>query len=176
MKKHIVCIITFVLLVNLVALRAAETWTNFNWVALGLRMPKTNLLVGEPIPTSISCSNTFESGRYIYGKNSICGPWFASYRVTELASSKLIECIYTPNPSASGRLDILYPHKNISFQLDLAPIYHLTNAGTYTVQAMGIFTTNEIGKTLSQQFILTTPPIIVKLLSKPETNKPSQTR
>jgi hypothetical protein len=177
MKRFVICITLLLLLVNKLCLKAAETQTNCNWITFCLSIPKTNLIAGDKVLASMVCSNSLEVGRYLYRANGDpCGPGFGDFRVVEMTSGKKNECKFPSSDRTphSYRLDILEGHKSCAFQFDLADVYALTNAGVYIIQASGRFTTNELNKKPDRYFNVVTPPLVMSLSPKVETNTPTK--
>jgi hypothetical protein len=176
MKKKIHLGVFVAALVFSLSIRASESWTNWNWASLGLAMPQTNVFVGGKIPASITVSNVTDEPHSIHlttGDRCSCGFYFFS--IIELSTGRSIECkIPREERTIGGSFSPgVASHKSMSFDFDIADGYTMTNAGFYNVQAIGWFRTSE-PPTNRQHATVTTPPILIKLLPKPETNAPPQ--
>jgi hypothetical protein len=173
MKHFIAGIATLCFLANALYLRAAETKTNSNWISFGLFIPKTNLVVGDRILASMICSNSTEMGHYLYGAHGDpCGTGFGEFWITETTSGDKVQCRFKDRMPYSYQLDLLEGHTERGFSFDLRDVYHLTNTGVYAIQASGRFTTNNLKEKPDHYFSVVTPPIIISLSPKVETNVP----
>lgn len=164
------------LLLALEVVHATEAHTNHDWVSFGVSISKTNFFAGDKVPASMVVSNVSETVHYlrpVHGDQ--CGPGFGEFQISEMTSGKTIECKFSAEQRLpySAALDTLEGHRVESFEINLAYGYGLTNSGIYTVQAMGKFSTND-PPTASNFFSITTPPVIIYLSPKADTNAPSK--
>ncbi len=145
--------------------------TNYDNLAFGLVIQKTNLIAGERIPVSMTVSNMLGHERKIpWATGNPCGTGFGEYIITEKTSGKRLECQLTPddrNRYVSQSLGIFAGHETQIFEHDLVGGYAVTNAGVYLVEATGRF---EFAKSPGKYFNLTTPPITVLLSPRVEAN------
>jgi hypothetical protein len=149
---------------------SAETFTNWNWVKLDLSIPQTNLYIGNKISANISVSNTVDEEHIVFRSENICSSGFAWVSINEMPSGKKVEHLLVP--SGFGSFQPFAGHKLETFDCNLIDAYAIKNAGIYSVTAIGCFPTNEHPTNNSQFVTVTTPPIIISLLPRPETNTP----
>lgn len=154
---------------------AVETSTNWTWVNFGLSIPQTNLFLGDKMWADIIISNTFHELHPIkWIADDPCGYGFGEFLITEISSQKKIKCKYSMSDrgaiTLTGNTD-LQSHSAKTFNFNLATAYSITNAGIYSVQAIGWFPLNEPA-TNHQYVTVTTPPLFIKLSSRRETNAP----
>ena len=156
---------------SLSPVKSAETFTNWNWVNLGLSIPQTNLYIGDKIIAGISISNAVDEEHVIFRESTnACSCGFAWFSIIEVPSGKKLK--YPFVPSGFGSFKPFSGHKFESLDCNLVEVYTITNAGVYSIAAVGWFPTNEHPTNKSQFVTVTTPPIIISLLPKPETNAP----
>ena len=152
---------------------AAEVETNWNWLTLSMKIAKTNFCIGEKIAVSVTVSNIGSEQHFI--------PWYAGdpcdygmghFEITSGNSS--IPCRLTPALRAQlihYYLTSLNGHGFKTFEADLTSGYDMTNAGPYNICAVDSFAQQGT----NQQFnTVTTPPIIISMAPKFETNMPSK--
>jgi hypothetical protein len=170
-----ICITVSFFFAVLMSLKASETYTNWGWASLRLVVQKTNLFMGDKILVSAVASNVLENEHILWqyaGDPCLCGP--GKILIVEMSSGKEIKCRFSLDERA-GWADYysisLQGHKSKSFEVDLQKGYAITNTGFYSVQAVGWFPINE-PPTNHQHATVVTPPIVINLLPKSETNAP----
>ena len=158
---------------GLYRLTAAETFTNWNGVAFGLVVPKTNLVAGEKVFASIVISNALDTEYHVPWSRNLCSCGFGEFSIVEMSSGKTIDC----NLSREGRmfhsfsLGTIKGHESQSFQFDLSEGYALTNRGIFIVQAKGWLPERDAPK---QRSIVLTPPLVLWLSPETESNVSSK--
>ena len=153
--------------------QATETSTNWTWAEYSLIMPHTNFIFGDKIAVRVVVSNTIDKEQifyYIEPNSCECGP--GKFKILEISSGKEIKCKRSLSERAGSvatEFDYLQGHQARAFEAELASGYAITNAGAYSVQAVGRFALN-IPPTNHQYATLSTPPIIINVATKAETN------
>jgi hypothetical protein len=161
---------------------ASETSTNWTWADLKLTMTQTNFYVGEKIPVTLIVSNISEIEHPICENVSdpcLFGP--GKLIVTDLSANHDMNCKYTLEQRASaysmrGSYDVAVRSKQAKrYGTDLNSGFALTNAGLYHVQFMAWLRDSEVESNLPFKYTnITTPPILIRLSPKNETNAPPQ--
>jgi hypothetical protein len=142
--------------------RASETWANWTWVNLGLSIPKTNAVVGGKISASILLENSVDADQIFYfDSHNPCASGFGYFSITEVSSGKTVEYLFSP--SGQGSYKPITGHKELHFKFNLADGYALSNAGLYSISAVGWFPMNKLP---TNSVIIQTPPIIINLSPK----------
>jgi hypothetical protein len=168
--SRLVCFLVLTLLLSSSA-RSATVCTNFDGLHYELVLPSTNLTAGEWIGASMVISNTTETERAVgWGGADVCNTAIGEFLIVELPSQRQIPCLLPPfnrGGSGSHSLGILAGHEGRSFHSYLVEGFGLTNAGIYSIQAVGHFTSSE-GP--GHWIELITPPLLIKLSPKPDKN------
>lgn len=156
-------------------IQAGEAWTNWNWRAIGLFIPQTNITVGFPIEASIVVSNTFHESRSFPNlSGDPCGCGFGNFLITELSSGQEISC-RTPKYQRgdfTGCFSITLAPKQIhSYNFDLNAVFAITNSGKYSIKVVAVLPFAEPQTNYSYTTVMT-PQIIINVLPKIQTNAP----
>ena len=146
---------------------AADSYTNWNDLVLGLTIQKTNFAIGDSMPADIIISNATSKYHLIRIQGHPCDCGFGTFIITDKSSGKTIKCAVTDNDMSSSSFG-LYLHRSKTFQFDLKYGYGITNTGDYSVQASGWFPLQEPPN--GQFTNIFTPPITITLSKKTETN------
>jgi hypothetical protein len=170
-------ILLFLPSLNLQRLWAETTFTNQDNLGFGLMIPKTNLIAGDKVIASMIVSNGLDVERSVgWGTGNPCSIGFGEFLIMEKSNGRKIDCAIPFEDRVgfvSESLGIMGGHQSRAFEFNLADGYALTNAGVYTVQAVGKFQYHE---TPNNRFTLLAPPITVWLSPKAETNSMSDSK
>ncbi len=150
---------------------AIETDTNWSWLNLRLVIPETNLMVGDNISASIVVSNITKNEHILHcSADNPCSCGFGRFSIIESITGEKPECRFKSDGAIlSNYLISLQSHEFRVFDFDLVAAYAITNAGIYSVSAVGWFPLSE-QPTNNQHATMTTPPILIRLSPKTETN------
>lgn len=155
--------------------RTGESSTNWNWAHFALNIPQQKLILNDEIHASIVVSNTSEAQHLVrWVADNPCGYGFGEFRILDISSGNIIECRHPPDEHGVVTLtgaSHLQDHMSKTFDFNLAAAYTITNAGVYSVQAIGWFPASE-PPTNNQYVTVITPPILISLSPKVETNAP----
>lgn len=175
--SHIWLILLFVSSASLWQLLGETTFTNQDGLGFGLVVSKTNLTVGDKVLASMIVSNGLDVERTVgWATGNPCSTKFGEFLIIEKDSGKRIDCTLPLRHRidfVSESLGVFEGHESQEFGFNLVDGYGLTNAGIYTVQAMGKFQYHESPE---KRFTLLTPPIVVYLAPKAETNSTARRR
>lgn len=165
------CVVMFILFGTLLA-RADSCFTNFDGLEFGLKIAKTNYVVGETVMASMVVSNMLDQKRMIpWATGNPCSTGFGEYFVVDIKSGQQKKCVLDKaeqHSFVSQSLGIFDGHEGQVFDHDLALGYGITNTGIYLVQASGRF---QFAGDSNRNFTLTTPPLIIFVLPKTERPK-----
>jgi hypothetical protein len=171
MKNVEATISLLIIAMTLVVGKANETFTNWNWLSFELNVPQTNYSLGEKLSTIVTVSNTTTANHIVrWIADDSCGRGFIKFSIIEMSSGGESECKFPFDGAITltGQAD-LSGHTSKSFEFDLAATYSITNAGIYSIQTTGWFPISEPA-TNHQYATVTTPPIIISVSPKIETN------
>lgn len=172
--KYLIVLSIIVPTVNRI-LFAVEVQTNWNWLTLSMNIAKTNFCLGDGIPVSVTVSNVgSEQHSFPWYSGDPCNYGLGHFEITSGTSN--IPCRLTRDVRAqlaNYHLASLNGHSAQAFEADLASGYNMTNSWDYTVHAVGWF--DELDNPTNHHDIaITTPPIILSLSPKLETNSPTK--
>jgi hypothetical protein len=149
-KRHnisTVLIAMFFLIAAFKSSKASEVATNWSWLNLRLVILQTNLAIGENISASVVASNLLENEHVLrWNVGDPCNYGLGRFEIVEMSSGNKIDCKLTRDERAqlfSSYRTFLQGHKSKIYEADLLKGYVITNAGVYSVQAVGWFPINE---------------------------------
>ena len=152
---------------------AAESGIEWSGLAFKLTALKTNFVSTESITVSIVVSNTTEANHPLrWSADNPCHCGLGYLAITNIGTGKSAECQIPDDGGVLGSyLEFLKGHKSKTFEFNIATTHAVTNAGTYSVQAIGWFPIYE-PPTNRQYATIITPPIFIRVLPRQDTNSP----
>jgi hypothetical protein len=161
----------FLFLIGTLCVRAETTFTNWDGLFFGITVSETNVIAGGKVAASMIVSNTLDRERYVgWSHGNACSSGFGEFLIIEKNSGKRADCIVPLEDRGaiiSASLGKYEKHTARTFEFDLVEGYAVTNAGVYTVQAVGQFHSLEAS---DKHFTVTTPPITIVLSPSGQTN------
>ena len=173
-RSALLLAVPFLFCVSGSSTRAASESTNWEGLIIELNMPKTNFLVGEQILASIIVSNALRSECLITSLDrDPCRAGFGEFLIFEERSGRRIHCAIPMNERIHGeeKQHRLIWHEAKEFAAELVGGYAMTNAGTYTIRAMGKF---RLVERPDKHCTAITPPIVISLSNGVEARAPAE--